>query len=52
MSAPRGYEKERYYNDLGKVIGDVWVISMLGQNDKIQRLGYDTQNLKHFLKEL
>lgn len=43
LSAPRGYEKEKYYNPEGKVIGDVWNINMLGQNDKTERVGYATQ---------
>jgi site-specific DNA-methyltransferase (adenine-specific) len=43
LSAPRGYEKEKYYHPLGKVLGDVWQINMLGQNDKTERVGYDTQ---------
>lgn len=43
LSAPRGYEKEKYYHPEGKVIGDVWNINILGQNDKKERVGYDTQ---------
>lgn len=43
LTAPRGYEKEKYYHPDGKVIGDVWTINMLGQNDKTERCGYDTQ---------
>jgi len=43
LTAPRGYEKEKYYNPLGKVIGDVWNINILGQNDKTERNGYPTQ---------
>jgi site-specific DNA-methyltransferase (adenine-specific) len=43
LSAPRGYEKEKYYNPEGKVVGDVWNINMLGQNDKTERVGYATQ---------
>lgn len=42
-SAPRGYEKEKYYNPKGKIIDDVWRISILGQNDKTERVGYSTQ---------
>ena len=42
-SAPRGYEKEKYYNDKGKVMGDVWVIPMIAQNDKTERVGYYSQ---------
>lgn len=29
-TAPRGYEKEKYYNPLGKILDDVWNIPMLG----------------------
>jgi site-specific DNA-methyltransferase (adenine-specific) len=43
LSAPRGYEKEKYYDKRGKVLGDVWKIPMLGQNDKTERVDYDTQ---------
>lgn len=43
LSAPRGYEKEKYYNPNGKIIGDVWNIKILGQNDKTERCGYATQ---------
>lgn len=35
--------KEHYYNPLGKIVGDVWSISILGQNDKKERTGYPTQ---------
>lgn len=42
-TAPRGYEKEKYYHPEGKVVGDVWQMNILGQNDKTERLGYDTQ---------
>lgn len=43
LSAPRGYAKEKYYHPYGKVIGDVWNIKMLGQDDKTERCGYPTQ---------
>lgn len=43
LTAPRGYEKEKYYHPLGKVMGDVWQINSLGQNDKKERTGYSTQ---------
>lgn len=33
-TAPRGYEKEKYYDYRGKIMDDVWKINMLGQNDK------------------
>jgi len=42
-SAPRGYEKEKYYHPGGKVMSDVWQLQMLGQNDKTERVGYQTQ---------
>ena len=48
-TAPRGYEKEKYYNPLGKIMDDVWKINMLGQNDKAERCGYDTQKPKELL---
>lgn len=48
-SAPRGYEKEHYYNPKGKVMDDVWRIWMLGQNDKTERLGYTSQKPKKLL---
>lgn len=43
LTAPRGYAKEKYYNPDGKVLGDVWNIPILGQNDKTERTGYPTQ---------
>lgn len=51
-SAPRGYEKEKYYHPEGKVIGDVWQINILGQNDKTERVGYDTQKPKSLLERI
>lgn len=48
-SAPRGYEKEHYYNPKGKVMDDVWRIWMLGQNDKTERIGYTSQKPKKLL---
>lgn len=52
LTAPRGYEKEKYYNPDGKVIGDVWFIKILGQNDKTERVGYDTQKPKKLLDRI
>ena len=49
-TAPRGYEKEKYYNPLGKVMGDVWDVKILGQNDKTERTGYSTQKPKDLLE--
>lgn len=51
-SAPRGYEKEKYYHPEGKVIGDVWKINALAQNDKTERIGYDTQKPKELIKNI
>lgn len=52
LTAPRGYEKEKYYHPEGKVIGDVWQINTLGQNDKTERLGYDTQKPKSLVERI
>lgn len=51
-SAPRGYEKEKYYHPEGKVIGDVWQMNILGQNDKTERVGYDTQKPKSLIERI
>ena len=42
-TAPRGYKKEKYYDSRGKILDDVWHLSMLGQNDKTERTGCATQ---------
>ena len=52
LSAPRGYEKEKYYHSDGKVIGDVWTMNILGQNDKTERVGYDTQKPKSLAERI
>lgn len=52
LSAPRGYEKEKYYHPEGKVLGDVWQINILGQNDKSERVGYDTQKPKKLIERI
>ena len=52
LSAPRGYEKEKYYHPDGKVIGDVWQMNILGQNDKTERTGYPTQKPKALLERI
>ena len=52
LSAPRGYEKERYYHSDGKVIGDVWALNMLGQNDKSERCGYPTQKPRSLIERV
>ena len=51
-TAPRGYEKEKYYHPEGKVIGDVWQMNILGQNDKTERVGYDTQKPKSLIERI
>lgn len=51
-SAPRGYAKEKYYHKDGKVIGDVWKMNILGQNDKKERVGYDTQKPKELIDRI
>ena len=35
--------KAHYYHPLGKVMGDVWEMPILGQNDKKERAGFPTQ---------
>lgn len=52
LSAPRGYEKEKYYHPRGKVMGDVWQLNILGQNDKTERVGYSTQKPKELIKRI
>lgn len=51
-TAPRGYEKEKYYDKRGKIMDDVWKINMLGQNDKTERVGYATQKPKELLYKI
>lgn len=51
-TAPRGFAKEKYYNPNGKVLGDVWKINMIAQNDKTERLGYQTQKPENLLKNI
>ena len=51
-TAPRGYEKEKYYDDRGKIMDDVWKVNMLGQNDKTERVGYATQKPKELLYKI
>lgn len=43
LTAPRGYEKDKYYDKRGKIKGDVWNIKMIAQNDKTERVEYATQ---------
>ena len=51
-TAPRGYEKEKYYDNRGKIMDDVWKIPMLGQNDKTERCGYSTQKPKELMYKI
>lgn len=51
-TAPRGYGKEKYYNSKGKVIGDVWNINILAQNDKTERCGYATQKPEKLIERI
>lgn len=51
-TAPRGYEKEKYYDNRGKIMDDVWRVNMLGQNDKTERVGYATQKPKELLYKI
>lgn len=51
-TAPRGYEKEKYYDNRGKVMDDVWKVPMLGQNDKTERCGYSTQKPKELMYKI
>lgn len=51
-TAPRGYEKEKYYDSRGKIMDDVWRVNMLGQNDKRERTGYSTQKPKELLYKI
>lgn len=51
-TAPRGYEKEKYYDNRGKIMDDVWQIPMLGQNDKTERVVYATQKPKELLYKI
>ena len=44
--------KKHYYHPDGKVIGDVWQINILGQNDKKERNGYATQKPKTLLERI
>ena len=45
------YQGDNYNKD-GKVIGDVWQIKILGQNDKTERVGYATQKPKELVKQI
>lgn len=43
-------KKEKYYNENGKILDDVWKIPMIGQNDKTERVGYSTQKPEKLLE--
>lgn len=51
-TAPRGYNKEKYYHNEGKVIGDVWKINMISQNNKTERVNYKTQKPIELIKRI
>lgn len=51
-TAPKTYAKAKYYNPLGKVMGDVWNINMLAQNDKKERNGYPSQKPLELLNRI
>lgn len=51
-TAPRGYEKEKYYDERGKIIDDVWNIPIIAQNDKTERVNYSTQKPKELLRKI
>ncbi len=44
--------KAHYYHPDGKVIGDVWEIKILGQNDKSERVGYPNQKPKALIERI
>jgi DNA modification methylase len=44
--------KLKYYNSKGKVIGDVWNINILAQNDKTERCGYATQKPEKLIERI
>lgn len=44
--------KLKYYNSEGKVIGDVWNITILAQNDKTERCGYATQKPEKLIERI
>lgn len=44
--------KAHYYHPDGKVMGDVWTIPKLGQNDKKERVGYATQKPEKLIETI
>ena len=48
----RPKSKLKYYHPDGKVIGDVWNINILGQNDKKERCGYPTQKPLELIEKI
>jgi site-specific DNA-methyltransferase (adenine-specific) len=51
-SSPKTFKKAKYYHRDGKVLGDVWNINILGQNDKTERNGYSTQKPEKLLETI
>lgn len=51
-SSPKTYKKAKYYHQDGKVLGDVWDVKILGQNDKTERNGYSTQKPEKLLENV
>jgi len=56
QTAPRGYDKEKYYHENGKVMGDVWKINSIAQNQKIingvKRKRYPTEKPYELIKRI
>ena len=44
--------KAHYYDVRGKVIDDVWIIPIIGQADKTERVGYPTQKPEALLERI
>lgn len=51
LSAPKEYEKAKYYHPLGKVCGDVFEIPIIAQNDH-SRTGYNTEKPEKLLERM
>lgn len=51
-TSPKTYQKAKYYHPDGKVIGDVWDVKILGQNDRTERSGYSTQKPEKLLENI
>lgn len=50
-TAPKEYAKAAYYHPSGKIMGDVWNIKIIGQNDK-SRTGYSTEKPKELAERI